>query len=216
MEVLPDGCVQVGKKELMYAGTVGLITYLGGVIFINRKSTTSAKMVMAEVAKTMTADKVSGVVALPGGGGGRGSAGRRECCGRVAGAEPYLLHAGEGVGVPGGHEELHGGFAAVQERSISPRCPGTGNGALFPCGDPEAFAMVLQTGRAVGWFVCSQVGLTAVLLRYPKCCPARAESLFFPPSPQQGALQAPHQELASGIPQLAIDFLVPHVATAEH
>ncbi|OXB76337.1 UNVERIFIED_CONTAM: hypothetical protein H355_006748 [Colinus virginianus] len=58
MEVLPDGCVQVGKKELMYAGTVGLITYLGGVIFINRKSTTSAKMVMAEVAKTMIADNV--------------------------------------------------------------------------------------------------------------------------------------------------------------
>ncbi|XP_069627187.1 1-acyl-sn-glycerol-3-phosphate acyltransferase beta isoform X2 [Haliaeetus albicilla] len=58
MEVLPDDCVQVGKKELMYAGTVGLIIYLGGVIFINRKSTTSAKMVMAEVAKTMAADKV--------------------------------------------------------------------------------------------------------------------------------------------------------------
>uniref|UniRef100_A0A8B9TDK8 1-acyl-sn-glycerol-3-phosphate acyltransferase n=1 Tax=Anas platyrhynchos TaxID=8839 RepID=A0A8B9TDK8_ANAPL len=53
MEVLPDNCVQVGKKELMYAGTVGLIIYLGGVIFINRKSTSSAKMVMAEVAKTM-------------------------------------------------------------------------------------------------------------------------------------------------------------------
>lgn len=59
MEVLPDDCVQVGKKELMYAGTVGLIIYLGGVIFINRKSTTSAKMVMAEVAKTMTTDNVS-------------------------------------------------------------------------------------------------------------------------------------------------------------
>ncbi|KAM9595037.1 1-acyl-sn-glycerol-3-phosphate acyltransferase beta isoform 2-T2 [Morphnus guianensis] len=58
MEVLPDDCVQVGKKELMYAGTVGLIIYLGGVIFINRKSTTSAKMVMAEVAKTMAADNV--------------------------------------------------------------------------------------------------------------------------------------------------------------
>lgn len=67
MEVLPDGCVQVGKKELMYAGTVGLITYLGGVIFINRKKTSSAKMVMAEVAKTMIAENVSGVVALPGG-----------------------------------------------------------------------------------------------------------------------------------------------------
>ncbi|XP_010188958.1 PREDICTED: 1-acyl-sn-glycerol-3-phosphate acyltransferase beta [Mesitornis unicolor] len=58
MEVLPDDCVQVAKKELMYAGFVGLIIYLGGVIFINRKSTTSAKMVMAEVAKTMTAENV--------------------------------------------------------------------------------------------------------------------------------------------------------------
>ncbi|KAF1666114.1 1-acyl-sn-glycerol-3-phosphate acyltransferase beta, partial [Aptenodytes patagonicus] len=58
MEVLPDDCVQVGKKELMYAGTVGLVIYLGGVIFINRKSTTSAKMVMAEVAKTMATDNV--------------------------------------------------------------------------------------------------------------------------------------------------------------
>lgn len=59
MEVLPDDCVQVGKKELMYAGTVGLVIYLGGVIFINRKSTSSAKMVMAEVAKTMATDNVS-------------------------------------------------------------------------------------------------------------------------------------------------------------
>ncbi|NXT24024.1 PLCB acyltransferase, partial [Syrrhaptes paradoxus] len=58
MEILPDDCVQVGKRELIYAGTVGLIIYLGGVIFINRKSTSSAKMVMAEVAKTMTAENV--------------------------------------------------------------------------------------------------------------------------------------------------------------
>lgn len=59
MEILPDNCTQVGKKELMYTGAVGLIIYLGGVIFINRKSTTSAKMVMAEVAKTMVAENVS-------------------------------------------------------------------------------------------------------------------------------------------------------------
>ncbi|NXG33351.1 PLCB acyltransferase, partial [Dromaius novaehollandiae] len=58
MEVLPDDCVQVAKKELMYTGTVGLVIYLGGVIFINRKSTSSAKMVMAEVAKTMVTDNV--------------------------------------------------------------------------------------------------------------------------------------------------------------
>ncbi|XP_030362924.1 1-acyl-sn-glycerol-3-phosphate acyltransferase beta [Strigops habroptila] len=58
MEVLPDNCVQVAKRELMYTGCVGLIMYLGGVIFINRKSTTSAKMVMTEVAKTMVAENV--------------------------------------------------------------------------------------------------------------------------------------------------------------
>ncbi|NWY32059.1 PLCB acyltransferase, partial [Pheucticus melanocephalus] len=58
MEVLPDNCVQVAKKELMYMGSVGLIMYLGGVIFINRKSTSSAKMVMSEVAKTMVAENV--------------------------------------------------------------------------------------------------------------------------------------------------------------
>ncbi|XP_054249333.1 1-acyl-sn-glycerol-3-phosphate acyltransferase beta [Indicator indicator] len=58
MEILPDNCAQVAKKELMYAGTVGLVIYLGGVIFINRKSTSSAKMVMSEVAKTMASDKV--------------------------------------------------------------------------------------------------------------------------------------------------------------
>ncbi|XP_036250165.1 1-acyl-sn-glycerol-3-phosphate acyltransferase beta isoform X2 [Molothrus ater] len=49
---------KVGKKELMYMGSVGLIMYLGGVIFINRKSTSSAKMVMSEVAKTMVAENV--------------------------------------------------------------------------------------------------------------------------------------------------------------
>lgn len=66
MEVLPDNCVQVGKKELMYMGSVGLIMYLGGVIFINRKSTSSAKMVMSEVAKTMVAENVSVTVELAG------------------------------------------------------------------------------------------------------------------------------------------------------
>ncbi|NXY38257.1 PLCB acyltransferase, partial [Pomatorhinus ruficollis] len=66
MEILPDNCVQVGKKELIYMGSVGLIIYLGGVIFINRKSTSSAKMVMSEVAKTMVAENVSVTVELGG------------------------------------------------------------------------------------------------------------------------------------------------------
>lgn len=109
MEVLPDNCVQVGKKELMYTGTVGLIIYLGGVIFINRKSTSSAKMVMSEVAKTMVADNVSVPVELGGvawrdsGTLGAGSprvpapcssrqslAGVSQHCKWVSGAEPCL------------------------------------------------------------------------------------------------------------------------------
>nr|XP_042710296.1 1-acyl-sn-glycerol-3-phosphate acyltransferase beta isoform X2 [Chrysemys picta bellii] len=58
MEILPDNCVQIGKKELLYTGPVGLIMYLGGVIFINRKSTSNAKTVMSGVAQTMLDENV--------------------------------------------------------------------------------------------------------------------------------------------------------------
>uniref|UniRef100_A0A8C8R7X2 1-acyl-sn-glycerol-3-phosphate acyltransferase n=1 Tax=Pelusios castaneus TaxID=367368 RepID=A0A8C8R7X2_9SAUR len=58
MEILPDGCVQIAKKELLYLGPVGLIMYLGGVIFINRKSTSNAKTVMSGVAQTMLEENV--------------------------------------------------------------------------------------------------------------------------------------------------------------
>ncbi|XP_074871217.1 1-acyl-sn-glycerol-3-phosphate acyltransferase beta [Carettochelys insculpta] len=58
MEILPDNCIQIGKKELLYTGPVGLIMYLGGVIFINRKSTSNAKTVMSRVAQTMLEEKV--------------------------------------------------------------------------------------------------------------------------------------------------------------
>ncbi|XP_063288927.1 1-acyl-sn-glycerol-3-phosphate acyltransferase beta [Pelobates fuscus] len=58
MEILPDRCVQIAKKELMFAGSVGLITYLGGVIYINRKRTSDAKSIMADVAKAMIDDNL--------------------------------------------------------------------------------------------------------------------------------------------------------------
>ncbi|XP_068106043.1 1-acyl-sn-glycerol-3-phosphate acyltransferase beta [Hyperolius riggenbachi] len=58
MEILPDRCVQIAKKELMYAGSVGLVTYLGGVIYINRKRTSDAKSIMAGVAQAMTSDNL--------------------------------------------------------------------------------------------------------------------------------------------------------------
>lgn len=58
MEILPDRCSTIAKKELIYAGTVGLICWLGGIIFINRKKTSDAKNVMAETAKIMLRDQV--------------------------------------------------------------------------------------------------------------------------------------------------------------
>lgn len=217
MEVLPDDCVQVGKKELMYAGTVGLIIYLGGVIFINRKSTTSAKMVMAEVAKTMAADKVSVTVGLGGvacvwvswGGMGDvellvlahlelqppaalGKAGwwlsQQEGSTANGLLEQSLISpcAGEGVGVPRGHKELHWGSAAIQERSISPGCPGTGNSALLLHGAPEFFCSGTVDWSCSGMVyllsseLCSQVTaelLSQTTIRCHKCCPAGAFSM---------------------------------------
>ncbi|XP_034565680.1 1-acyl-sn-glycerol-3-phosphate acyltransferase beta isoform X2 [Notolabrus celidotus] len=58
MEILPDRCTMIAKKELIYAGTVGLICWLGGIVFINRKKTSDAKSVMADAAKTMLDDKI--------------------------------------------------------------------------------------------------------------------------------------------------------------
>ncbi|XP_032993558.1 1-acyl-sn-glycerol-3-phosphate acyltransferase beta [Lacerta agilis] len=58
MEILPERCVQIAKRELLYFGTVGLIMYLGGVIFINRKRTSNAKSVMAGVGQAMMKDNV--------------------------------------------------------------------------------------------------------------------------------------------------------------
>ncbi|XP_061655581.1 1-acyl-sn-glycerol-3-phosphate acyltransferase beta isoform X1 [Phyllopteryx taeniolatus] len=58
MEILPDRCTMIAKKELIYAGTVGLICWLGGIVFINRKKTSDAKSVMADAAKTMLNEQI--------------------------------------------------------------------------------------------------------------------------------------------------------------
>lgn len=58
MEILPDRCTMIAKKELIWAGTVGMICWLGGIVFINRQKTRDAKNVMSDAAKTMLADKV--------------------------------------------------------------------------------------------------------------------------------------------------------------
>lgn len=58
MEVLPDRCTMIAKKELIYAGTVGLVCWLGGIVFINRKKTSDAKSVMADAAQTMLDENI--------------------------------------------------------------------------------------------------------------------------------------------------------------
>ncbi|XP_064153689.1 1-acyl-sn-glycerol-3-phosphate acyltransferase alpha-like isoform X4 [Anguilla rostrata] len=58
MEVLPDRCVSVAKRELLLTGAVGLACWLGGTIFINRKKTDDAKSIMAATARTMLKDQV--------------------------------------------------------------------------------------------------------------------------------------------------------------
>ncbi|XP_043939122.1 1-acyl-sn-glycerol-3-phosphate acyltransferase alpha [Protopterus annectens] len=58
MEILPNRCVPIAKRELMYAGTAGLACWLSGVIFINRKKTDDAISVMCEVANTMIKEDV--------------------------------------------------------------------------------------------------------------------------------------------------------------
>ncbi|XP_068834606.1 1-acyl-sn-glycerol-3-phosphate acyltransferase beta isoform X2 [Capricornis sumatraensis] len=58
MEILPDRCVQIAKRELLFLGPVGLIMYLGGVLFINRQRSQTAMSVMTAVGERMVREKV--------------------------------------------------------------------------------------------------------------------------------------------------------------
>lgn len=58
MEILPERCVQIAKRELLFMGPVGLIMYLGGVFFINRQRSKTAMTVMAEVGERMARENL--------------------------------------------------------------------------------------------------------------------------------------------------------------
>ncbi|KAI1900602.1 hypothetical protein AGOR_G00051610 [Albula goreensis] len=58
IEILPDRCTSIAKRELLYTGPVGLACWLGGTVFINRKRTDDAKSAMAEAARTMLKDQI--------------------------------------------------------------------------------------------------------------------------------------------------------------
>ncbi|XP_009674337.2 1-acyl-sn-glycerol-3-phosphate acyltransferase alpha [Struthio camelus] len=53
VEIMPDHCVPIAKKELMYMGTVGWACWLSGIIFIDRQKTGDAIDVIAQTARTM-------------------------------------------------------------------------------------------------------------------------------------------------------------------
>ncbi|XP_009941959.2 1-acyl-sn-glycerol-3-phosphate acyltransferase alpha [Opisthocomus hoazin] len=53
VEVIPERCVPIAKKELMYMGTVGWACWLSGIIFIDRHKREDAIDVICQTARTM-------------------------------------------------------------------------------------------------------------------------------------------------------------------
>uniref|UniRef100_A0A8C9P4J6 1-acyl-sn-glycerol-3-phosphate acyltransferase n=1 Tax=Spermophilus dauricus TaxID=99837 RepID=A0A8C9P4J6_SPEDA len=58
MEILPQRCVQIAKRELLFLGPVGLVMYLGGVFFINRQRSSTALTVMADLGERMVEENL--------------------------------------------------------------------------------------------------------------------------------------------------------------
>ncbi|XP_064492774.1 uncharacterized protein LOC135403073 isoform X1 [Pseudopipra pipra] len=52
-EVIPERCVPIAKKELLYMGTVGWACWLSGIIFIDRHRRDAAIDVISQTARTM-------------------------------------------------------------------------------------------------------------------------------------------------------------------
>ncbi|NWX15907.1 PLCA acyltransferase, partial [Aegotheles bennettii] len=53
MEILPNRCVPIAKKEILYMGTFGLACWLGGLIFIDRKKKEECITTLTEVAHSL-------------------------------------------------------------------------------------------------------------------------------------------------------------------
>nr|XP_038024886.1 1-acyl-sn-glycerol-3-phosphate acyltransferase alpha-like [Anas platyrhynchos] len=58
VEVIPDRCVPIAKKELMYMGTVGWACWLSGIIFIDRHKRGDAIGVISQTAKTIRRENI--------------------------------------------------------------------------------------------------------------------------------------------------------------
>ncbi|NWU96831.1 PLCA acyltransferase, partial [Upupa epops] len=58
MEVLPDRCVPIAKRELLFMGSVGVAAWLGGIIFIDRQRPQSAISTLDSAANALLAHDV--------------------------------------------------------------------------------------------------------------------------------------------------------------
>ncbi|XP_054032593.1 1-acyl-sn-glycerol-3-phosphate acyltransferase alpha [Dryobates pubescens] len=58
VEVIPERCVPMAKKELLYLGTVGWACWLSGIIFIDRRRRAEAIEVISRTARTMLRDNL--------------------------------------------------------------------------------------------------------------------------------------------------------------
>ncbi|KAJ8797555.1 hypothetical protein J1605_017287 [Eschrichtius robustus] len=57
-EAQRPGDAQIAKRELLFLGPVGLIMYLGGVLFINRQRSRMAMTVISDVGERMVREKL--------------------------------------------------------------------------------------------------------------------------------------------------------------
>ncbi|NXW50632.1 PLCA acyltransferase, partial [Nyctiprogne leucopyga] len=53
MEILPNRCVPIAKKEILYMGPFGLACWLSGLIFIDRKKKEESIAILTEVAQSL-------------------------------------------------------------------------------------------------------------------------------------------------------------------
>ncbi|NWW36220.1 PLCA acyltransferase, partial [Panurus biarmicus] len=58
VEVIPERCVPIAKRELLYLGTVGWACWLSGMIFIDRHRRDTAIEVISRTASTMRRENV--------------------------------------------------------------------------------------------------------------------------------------------------------------
>ncbi|NWR42486.1 PLCA acyltransferase, partial [Regulus satrapa] len=58
VEVIPERCVPIAKRELLYLGTVGWACWLSGIIFIDRHHRDTAIEVISRTASTMRRENV--------------------------------------------------------------------------------------------------------------------------------------------------------------